>query len=306
MERGETEKFSLPEVADPFVTVLRVASAEALLDRNRPHYHPDTVEMCAVVRGQLDWFVEDESFVVRPGEVMVVPPNVVHGAVDSNLQPCEIVSVHFAPERLPPKLGAALLDLSALRVRQALVGARIVEILEVHRQPGPFFAEVAQALGILLVASVVEAEPDPEETEKGRLIRLAQKALMGGHGNRPTIDDVAKRLGVSAVWLHKLFVRETGASPGDWARAKRLSEAKRRLAQGQESAVAIAMDLGYSSGQAFATAFRKESGMTPSEYRASHSADEAPPSGPVYRVDMRETWIDDVRVYPPDEPVRNS
>ena len=240
----EAIRFSLPNVAAPFATVQRVSSAEGQVDRNRPHYHPDTIEICAVVRGQLDWFVAEETFAVRPGEVLVVPAEVVHGAVDSNLQPCELVTVHLAPEQLLPNLAEAARTLVARRIRHTEVSALVQRVFEVHRGPGSFLPEIVAALGTLLVASIVGLEEGDEERKKGRLIRQAQRAMMGGNAVRPTVEEVADRLGVSSVWLHRLFVRETGASPGDWARAKRLSDAKRMLEEGRLSTVAIAMSLG--------------------------------------------------------------
>lgn len=298
MADGKTERFNLPDVAPPFVTVLHISSTAGFPDGNRPHYHPDSVELCSVLRGLLDWFIGDENYLVRPGETIFVPANVVHGAVDSILQPCEIVAVHFAPEQLPPRLHSSLLEHAAKRMRDVEISRRIAEILDAHREPARFVEERVAALGTLLAAMVVEFLPDEVEREESRLIRVAQRSLLGKGGVRPTVDEVAHRLGVSAVWLHKLFVRETGASPGDWARAKRLAEAKRRLAEGIDSNVAIAHDLGYASGQTFATAFRKESGMTPSEYRELHQSGGLSPSK-VYRAEMRETWVDGVRTYPP-------
>ena len=298
MTAGYKEMFNLPDVAAPFVTVWHMASTAGFPDRNRPHYHPDTVELCSVLKGQLDWFVGDETYVLRPGETILIPANAVHGAADSILQPCEIVAVHIAPEQLPPRLSGALLDHPTKRLRDAEIRTRMVEIFEAHRERGPYFDERAAALGTLLSAMVVESTLDEIEQEESRLIRLAQRALLGKGDVRPTVDEVAHRLGVSAVWLHKLFVRETGASPGHWARAKRVAEAKRRLAEGTDSNVTIARDLGYSSGQTFATAFRKESGMTPSEYRDLHQGGNSSPNT-IYRVEMRETWVDGVRIYPP-------
>lgn len=294
-----TEKFSLPDVAAPFVAVSRTSSLAAVPERNRPHYHPGTIEVCAVIRGQLDWFVAEETYVVRPGEVVVVRPDEVHGAIDANLQPCEIVAVHIAPEQLPKALSPFIQELTWTRIRHAGISARVAEVFEAHRVRSRYFEEVIFALGTLLAREIAEFEPDHLEQEESRLIRLAQRSLMGRDGIRPTVHEVANRLGVSAVWLHKLFVRETGASPGDWARAKRVAEAKRRLAKGVETNVEIAQDLGYSSGQAFATAFRKESGMTPSEYRELHS--DGAPSAPrhIYCVDVRETWVNGIRTFPP-------
>ncbi|GEM_PF-1343964 len=298
-------QFSLPHVAAPFVRVQKVTSAEGQVDRNRPHYHPDTIEICVVVRGQLDWFVEEESFAIRPGEALVVPAEVVHGAVDSNLQPCELVTVHLAPERLPLNLVEAACTLTARRTRQTEISALVHRVFAAHRDGGRFLPEIVAALGALLVASIVELE-EGDERKNSRLIRQAQRAMMGGSAVRPTVDEVAARLGVSSVWLHRLFVRETGASPGDWARAKRLSDAKRMLEGGRLSTVAIAMKLGYASGQSFATAFRRESGMTPSEYRALLATPDTAEARTVYRVDMRETWVDGVRIYPDTEGVRAS
>lgn len=295
----ETEKFSLPDVAAPFVSVARVSGLEAVPGRNRPHYHPDVIEVCAVIRGQLDWFVGEENYFVRSGEVMVVPPNEVHGAVDSNLQPGEIVTLHYAPEQLPTGLDTWVEEIAFQRIRHPAITSRIVEIFEAHRVRTRYYEETVFALGTLLAAEIALFEPGEAEREESRLIRLAQRALLGKDGMRPTVNEVAHRLGVSSVWLHKLFVRETGVSPGDWARAKRLAEAKQRLAKGVESNVEIAFDLGYSSGQAFATAFRRESGMTPSEYRLTHAEGAQDHPRQVYRVDMRETWIDGVLIHPP-------
>ncbi len=294
----ETEKYSLPNVGKPFVSVSRISSLAAQPDANRPHFHPDTIEVCAVIRGQLDWFVGDETYVVRPGEVVVVPPKQVHGAIDANLQPCEIVAVHFAPEQLPECLNLFYKDLTWTRIRHAEISARTFDVFEAHRNRNRFFRESVGALGTLLAAEIAAFEPNDVELEESRLIRLAQRRLLGKEGIRPTIHTVASRLGVSAVWLHKLFVRETGASPGDWARAKRIAEAKHRLAQGEETNVEIALDLGYSSGQAFATAFRKESGMTPSEYRELYTEGSQAAPRRIYRVDMRETWVNGVMIHP--------
>lgn len=299
MRTEQNAKFSLPQAARPFTTVHHFASAEGLPERNRPHFHPNTVEFCSIVRGQLDWFVAAERYTVRPGDVLVIPANVVHGATDSNLQPCELFTAHLAPEQLAPNLHRAVESLVPQRLRQPEVGALIGRVFSEHQKGGEYMAETVEALGTLLVVAIATREVDPEEHQSSRLIRQAKRAIMGEHGIRPTVDEVAERLGVSSVWLHKLFVRETGASPGDWARAERLTQAKRMLEEGKHTTVEIAMRLGYATGQSFATAFRKESGMTPSEYRAVHSSPEAQRLREVYRVDMRETWVDGALVYPP-------
>ncbi|MGV3615544.1 MAG: helix-turn-helix domain-containing protein [Fimbriimonas sp.] len=285
-----TLKFDSSKTAAPFTSIYRTMTSTALVDRNRPHFHPNTLEICALVHGHQDWTVAEETYALRPGDVLILPQGVVHGSVDSNLQPCELIAVHLAPEQLPPRLVEPALALTARRTRQPAIIELIGRVIREHEREEAYLAEIAAALGTLLVTSLVNLEADHEEMRNSRLIRQAQRAMMGRKGVRPTIGQVASGLGISSVWLTKLFVRETGFSPGDWARAKRLTQAKRLLEAGRLSTVEIAFELGYASGQSFATAFRQESGMTPTEYRELHHKPEAERAPTVYRVDTREVW----------------
>jgi AraC family transcriptional regulator len=46
-----------------------------------------------------------------------------------------------------------------------------------------------------------------------------------------------------------------------------MKEARRRLRETKQSVVAVALDLGFSSPSHFAQVFRRETGLTPSDYR---------------------------------------
>lgn len=285
-------KFFRPEASPPFVNLYRLTPKAGILNRNPLHYHPDTIEIFAVYRGHLDWTVSDETYLLRPGDIIVIPPNVVHGAVDANLQTSEVIGLHIAPEELPPRVADAASTLGVIRTRDLAIVDLVGKVFDEHRRKGPLLPEVVASLGILIVSKLVDLSVDEEAIENSRLIRRAQKALMDKYGIRPTVSEVADRLGISTVWLNRLFIRETGTSPGDWARSRRLSEAKRLLELGQLSTSEIAVELGYSSGQVLATAFRKECGMTPSEYRALHDREHVSDSGAPTCMTMRIFYID--------------
>jgi AraC-like DNA-binding protein len=55
-----------------------------------------------------------------------------------------------------------------------------------------------------------------------------------------------------------------------------VEEAHRRLADTNEDITNIAHNLGFSSSQYFATVFRRETGMTPGEYRETHQKKQTP------------------------------
>jgi AraC family transcriptional regulator len=63
------------------------------------------------------------------------------------------------------------------------------------------------------------------------------------------------------------FKESTGLSPHAWLRQHRLEQAMNMLRDTDVSVVSVAAALGYSSQTAFAAAFRKLTGETPSDWR---------------------------------------
>lgn len=80
------------------------------------------------------------------------------------------------------------------------------------------------------------------------------------------IDDWSDAVGLSRRAFTRAFRRETGMSFVEWRQQACLLSALPRLAAG-EPVTAIALDLGYDSPAAFATMFKRVSGMPPSRYQ---------------------------------------
>jgi AraC-like DNA-binding protein len=81
-----------------------------------------------------------------------------------------------------------------------------------------------------------------------------------------TIDDWSAQLGLGRRAFTRAFRRETGMSFTEWRQQACLLSALPRLAGG-EPVTAIALDLGYDSPAAFATMFKRLSGIAPSKYQ---------------------------------------
>jgi AraC family transcriptional regulator len=83
-----------------------------------------------------------------------------------------------------------------------------------------------------------------------------------------TLDEIAGGGCVSRFHLARAFEAATGFSVMRYVRARRLSEAARRLAEGAPDILAVAVDAGYGSHEAFTRAFREQFGLTPEALRA--------------------------------------
>jgi AraC family transcriptional regulator len=78
---------------------------------------------------------------------------------------------------------------------------------------------------------------------------------------------LASEAGLSRFHFCRAFKESTGLSPHAWLRQHRLEQAMNMLRDTDTSVVSVAAALGYASQTAFAAAFRKLTGETPSDWR---------------------------------------
>lgn len=81
-----------------------------------------------------------------------------------------------------------------------------------------------------------------------------------------SLSQLAHAIGSTERTLSRLFLLETGMTWRDWRDRMRFVLALEGLQQGHSS-TALAASLGYSTPSAFVAAFRRQSGMTPTQWR---------------------------------------
>ena len=86
------------------------------------------------------------------------------------------------------------------------------------------------------------------------------------------IDDVASHIGKSRTYLTKKFREECGLSVTQFITRSKLKDAKRLLRYSDKPLSEISSYLCFSSQSYFQTVFKRETGMTPWEYRQNHAA----------------------------------
>ncbi len=90
-----------------------------------------------------------------------------------------------------------------------------------------------------------------------------------------TLDDIAGVGGVSRFHLSRSFGTIAGLPVMTYVRGRRLTLAAQKLLDGAPDILAVALDVGYSSHEAFTRAFRDHFGQTPEQLRAQGLADPA-------------------------------
>ncbi|MBO4298969.1 MAG: helix-turn-helix transcriptional regulator [Clostridia bacterium] len=81
--------------------------------------------------------------------------------------------------------------------------------------------------------------------------------------------DIARPMGMSEVHFRRLFAKMYGQTPNQYLTSARMALAKEKLLRTDESIQQIARETGFGNQNYFSRAFRRETGMTPTDYRNS-------------------------------------
>ena len=84
----------------------------------------------------------------------------------------------------------------------------------------------------------------------------------------PALSNItlANKIGISEVYLRKLFLSHCGVTPKQYILEARIHKAKQLLVDTPFTVTVIAQDCGFSSVYHFCRAFKKRTGMTPMQY----------------------------------------
>jgi AraC-like DNA-binding protein len=125
---------------------------------------------------------------------------------------------------------------------------------------------IAQQGAALLLASLASETPAPDAPLGLPLTALT--AYIDQHLAHPLqVADLARLSGLSCARLHVRFLTETGQTPMEFVRNRRLQLAQQLLRSTRLAVGEIASRVGYNSQSAFTAALARHSGNTPSKLR---------------------------------------
>ena len=84
------------------------------------------------------------------------------------------------------------------------------------------------------------------------------------------IGQLSELAGVSDVYLRRLFKKQFDASPATYVIRERMRIASALLESGERNIGTVALRVGYRDALYFSRLFKKQTGLSPSEYRKQH------------------------------------
>lgn len=118
----------------------------------------------------------------------------------------------------------------------------------------------------LLLRCIEEDPQNPKRVHDPRIIQSCQY-ITSNLANPLTIDEIARHACLSASRLTHLFREEVGVNILRWREEQRMIRAKLLLEITQDAIGSIGRRIGYEDQLYFSRVFRKQVGVSPSEYR---------------------------------------
>ncbi|MEN6557425.1 MAG: AraC family transcriptional regulator [Thermoguttaceae bacterium] len=254
------------------------ARARAALE---PHNHGNMIEICYLERGQQTYRVGSQTYSLQGGDLFVTLPHEWHG---SGRAPQGKGVLYWLLINVPGRNERLL----TLTVEETQIAIDRFRHLPARRFSG------GKQLGRTLHQTLDLAEHGVDPLDRARLRNLlldflfavldasrhaqrcasptmtaVQRAIAENLDRPLPIRDLARRAHLSPSRFKTRFKAEVGVSPAEYVLRQRIARAKRWLRQRDRSVTEIAMLLGFSTTQYFATVFKRYTAQTPTEYRTA-------------------------------------
>lgn len=148
-----------------------------------------------------------------------------------------------------------------------------IKMLQYAGKPGEDTQIILTSMLFMILSGIVYGQAtSPNGGKKSAsLIVKVRDYLERNIDKQFNLQNIAPEMGVSYTAFNTIFKEQTGMSPVRYLGKMRLQRAKYKLLKTDLSIKAIASDCGFSSTEYFCGFFRKETGMSPSEFRNNKS-----------------------------------
>ena len=250
----------------------------------------DFWEMVYVDRGQVLIRRDEEEIILSQGEVIFHKPNEFHSirALDSAPQFFVISFACTSPAMIYFNRYKTVLDKRLTPFITSIISE--AENTYVIPKNDPYLTHLTRkkdpAIGgeqliktymeqllILLIRNITQAGGPTvfptKESMEDHLVREARRLISANAGINFRVAHLCRSLGYSKSYLSRLFREQTGETLAAYAMKKRIGEAKRLIREGDMNFAEISDTLGFDNPQYFSRTFKRLTGMTPTEFRAT-------------------------------------
>lgn len=241
------------------------------------HMHGSYFELTAVLDGEGEVYANNDKTVVKSEDIFVSGPFETHNIVSDTENPLKFIFCAF--NCTDPEISKELLNLAEKfrtpypRVIRsgALTGQLELALNKITDTEAPLYGKIMHTLLteiiLLTLAGMTNNESVPHVVSKAEEFCYQVMAYINRNvTDLSSLRDLSSVFSYDYFYISKTFRRVTGQTLSEYYTGVRLRTAKMYIEKGYMFSD-VAEILNYSSIYAFSKSFKKQFGITPSEYR---------------------------------------
>ncbi|HWJ90115.1 MAG TPA: AraC family transcriptional regulator [Flavisolibacter sp.] len=241
-----------------------------------------------VVDGKFDWIINDQHYILYPGDLAVILPGQSFGGEKDLLAIGTVSWMHLELQPTERNNRMALGKWSHISDPE---GRTITRLLLLNHSPvvsklkeaGQLFQNIQeefmnQEIGyvtrvnqlideLLILTARHLTRQDNSRRDFPQTFMKLEQSLRENLSHQWTVEEMAALVGLGTTAFSEKVKNYTGFSPLNYLINIRISEAIKLLKRPDVHVTDIALDVGFYSSQHFATTFKKLTGYTPSDFR---------------------------------------
>ena len=237
-------------------------------------YH-NVFEIYFLIEGKCKFFIDDTVYVLKPGNLVIIPPDVLHRAYYEKDVPITRYVLYFESTMLLPKVKEALLSAGHYVRRLTVPTSELASIFENIKKENYLPDEMSEPLAqgyitsiAALISRSIENQDSIDIKIQNKLVEATIAHIKSNYSNNISLEDTAKELSVNFRYLSRLFKIKTGIGFNEYLNLYRLSQAKAILSGSPSKSIAeIAYDCGFNDSNYFSLKFKKLFGVSPTNFK---------------------------------------
>lgn len=259
------------------------------------HWHRE-MEILYVSRGVMEVKIEGNSYIAEEGDILFISPNQLHGAVSYNNSPCAFFAIvfdsffiesHFS-DLIQQSYIDSIIESPSKHIMHAtnelpnIADLRnyVVKIIDEFALKEPFFELSLKAYLLLFFKNLyINKEKlfrhDQYTDSKNELNSYKCKKIVlyleENYKNRITLEEISAHIGFSKEHFCRFFKKNFRMSFITYLNQMRVKKAEYLLLNTNLKVIDIALESGFEDSNYFTSIFKKETNMTPTDYRKNPS-----------------------------------
>ena len=278
----------------PFPQLLEIGvkKVQSIQLNSFPKSCADCFRIYHVIEGKFEWFIDDRTYALFPGDTALIMPGCFFGNEKEVLEIGSIAWMHIRSGNEKDKLfseqnhsglntGEQQAVLKVLWMNTMPVIPKLAETArvlftirdELQRQEIGYLTRVGQLIDEIFITLTRRLSHQKNPVNNfPQVFRQLEQELRKDLSHQWTVEEMAAIVGMGNTIFNERVKAFTGFTPLNYLINIRISEAMKLLKRKGTVITDIALDTGFYSSQHFSTTFKKLTGYTPSEFRKNYSS----------------------------------